>query len=187
MEPTTNKKQSNIMSTSTYNLTPQEQIELDKFWKENLDKGYIQPSQSPMGSPFFFVDKKNGKLRPCQDYWYLNEHTIKNAFPLPLISKPLDKIKGAWWFTKLDVWWGYNNVRIRDGDHWKVAFKKWAENFLNQQWYSLECVTHQQHSKQLWTTLSEIWSTTALWSYTWMTFDSLHQTKRHWWKTPRRF
>ena len=63
MEPTTNKKQSNIMSTSTYNLTPQEQIELDKILKENLDKGYIQPS--PMGSPFFFVDKKDGKLRPC--------------------------------------------------------------------------------------------------------------------------
>jgi hypothetical protein len=55
-------------SFKTYNLTPQEQIELDKFLKENLDKGYIQPSQSPMGSPFFFVDKKDGKLRPCQDY-----------------------------------------------------------------------------------------------------------------------
>ena len=54
-------------SFKMYNLTPQEQIELDKFLKENLDKGYIQPSQSPMGSPFFFVDKKDGKLRPCQD------------------------------------------------------------------------------------------------------------------------
>ena len=55
-------------SFKMYNLTPQEQIELDKFLKENLDKGYILPSQSPMGSPFFFVDKKDGKLRPCQDY-----------------------------------------------------------------------------------------------------------------------
>ena len=82
-------------SFKTYNLTPQEQIELDKFLKENLDKGYIQSSQSPMGSPFFFVDKKDGKLRPCQDYRYLNKHMIKNAYPLPLINELLDKLKGA--------------------------------------------------------------------------------------------
>ena len=110
-------------SFKTYNLTPQEQIELDKFLKENLDKGYIRPSQSPMASPFFFVDKKDGKLRPCQDYRYLNEHTVKNAYPLPLISELLDKLKGAQHFTKLDVRWGYNNVRIREGDQWKAAFK----------------------------------------------------------------
>jgi hypothetical protein len=110
-------------SFKTYNLTPQEQIELDKFLKEILEKGYIRPSQSPMASPFFFVDKKDGKLRPCQDYRYLNEHTIKNAYPLPLVSELLDKLKGARRFTKLDVRWGYNNVRIRDGDQWKAAFK----------------------------------------------------------------
>ena len=90
-------------SFKTYNLTPQEQIELDKFLKENLDKGYIRPLQSPMGSPFFFFDKKDGKLRPCQDYQYLNKHMIKNAYPLLLISELLDKLKGAQQFTKLDV------------------------------------------------------------------------------------
>jgi hypothetical protein len=110
-------------SFKTYNLTPAEQIELDKFLKENLEKGYIRPSQSPMASPFFFVNKKDGKLRPCQDYRYLNEHTIKNAYPLPLISELLDKLKGARRFTKLDIRWGYNNIRIRDGDQWKAAFK----------------------------------------------------------------
>ena len=110
-------------SFKTYNLTPEEQSELDKFLKENLEKGYIRPSQSPMASPFFFIDKKDGKLRPCQDYRYLNEHTIKNAYPLPLITELLDKLKGARWFTKLDICWGYNNVRIRDGDQWKAAFK----------------------------------------------------------------
>jgi hypothetical protein len=52
----------------TYNLTPEEQVELDKILKENLDKGYIKLSQSPMASPFFFVKKKDGKLWPCQDY-----------------------------------------------------------------------------------------------------------------------
>ena len=110
-------------SFKNYNLTPAEQIELDKFLKENLDKGYIQPSQSPMASPFFFVNKKDGKLRPCQDYCYINDWTIKNAYPLPLISKIMDKLKGAKYFTKMDVRWGYNNVRIQKGDEWKAAFK----------------------------------------------------------------
>jgi len=63
-------------SFKNYNLTPAEQLELDKFLKENLEKGYIKPSQSPMASPFFFVSKKDGKLRPCQDYRYLNDWTI---------------------------------------------------------------------------------------------------------------
>src|SRR5271170_3219221 len=76
-----------------------------------------------MASPFFFVNKKDGKLRPCQDYRKLNEGTIKNAYPLPLISELIDKLKGAKYFTKLDVQWGYNNVRIKDGDQWKAAFK----------------------------------------------------------------
>jgi hypothetical protein len=58
-------------SFKNYNLTPAEQIKLDKFLKENLEKGYSWPSQSPMVSPFFFVSKKDGKLRPCQDYQYL--------------------------------------------------------------------------------------------------------------------
>jgi RNase H-like domain found in reverse transcriptase/Reverse transcriptase (RNA-dependent DNA polymerase) len=110
-------------SFTNYNLTPAEQIEQDKFLKENLEKGYIRQSQSPMASPFFFVSKKDGKLRPCQDYRYLNDWTIKNSYPLPLISEILDKLKGARYFTKLDVRWGYNTIRIRKGDEWKAAFK----------------------------------------------------------------
>jgi hypothetical protein len=106
-----------------YNLTPAEQIKLDKFLKENLKKGYIRPSQSPMASPFFFASKKDGKLRPCQDYRYLNDWTVKNSYPLPLISEIMDKLEGTKYFTKLDVRWGYNNIRIRKGDEWKVAFK----------------------------------------------------------------
>jgi Reverse transcriptase (RNA-dependent DNA polymerase) len=110
-------------SFKTYNLRPEEQVELDKFLKENLDKGYIKPSQSPMASPFFFVKKKDGKIRPCQDYQYLNDWTVKNAYPLPLISEIMDKIKGTKFFTKFDVRWGYNNVRIKAEDQWKAAFK----------------------------------------------------------------
>jgi Reverse transcriptase (RNA-dependent DNA polymerase) len=91
--------------------------------KENLKKGYIQPSQLLIASPFFFVSEKDGKLQPCQDYRYLNNWTIKNSYPLPLILEIMDKLKGAKYFTKLDVRWGYNNIRIRKGDKWKVAFK----------------------------------------------------------------
>ena len=75
-----------------------------------------------MVSPFFYVKKKDGKLRPCQDYRYLNEWTIKNTYPLPLISELMDKLAGAKYFTKLDVRWGYN-IRIKDRDQWKAAFK----------------------------------------------------------------
>jgi len=107
-----------------YPLSPEEQKEQDKFLEENLRKGYIQPSKSPMASPFFFVSKKDSKkLRPCQDYRRLNEGTIKNAYPLPQVDELLDKLKGAKYFTKLDLRWGYNNVRIKEGDEWKAAFK----------------------------------------------------------------
>ena len=103
-----------------YNLTPEE---LDKFLNENLEKEYIQPSQSLMASSFFFVKKKDGKLWLCQDYWYLNDWTIKNAYLLPLISKIMDKLKEAKYFLKFDVWWGYNSVWIWSGDEWKAMFK----------------------------------------------------------------
>ncbi len=65
-----------------------------------------------MVSPFFFINKKDGKLRPTQDYQYLNNWTIKNTYSLPLVSKIIDKIKasGAKYFTKLDIRWDYNNV-----------------------------------------------------------------------------
>ena len=105
-----------------YKVTPGEQVELDEFLRDNLEKGYIRPSQSPMATPMFFVAKKDGKLRPCQDYRYLNKHMVRNAYPLPNINEIMDKLKGAKYFTKFDVRWGYNNIRIRDGDQWKAAF-----------------------------------------------------------------
>src|ERR687896_2411396 len=75
-----------------------------------------------MASPFFFVKKKDGKLHLVQDFRKLNKITVKNAYPLPLISDLLNQLRGARYFTKLDVWWGYNNVRIKKGDEWKAAF-----------------------------------------------------------------
>ena len=112
-------------SFKAYNLTPEEQEQQKEFINENLKKGYIRPSKSPMASPFFFISKKDGKFRPTQDYRYLNNWTIKNAYPLPLISELMDKVQasGAKYFTKLDVRWGFNNVRIKEGDKWKATFK----------------------------------------------------------------
>uniref|UniRef100_A0A0W0F4B6 Reverse transcriptase domain-containing protein n=1 Tax=Moniliophthora roreri TaxID=221103 RepID=A0A0W0F4B6_MONRR len=107
-----------------YSLSPKERIEQDKFLDENLQKGYIRPSKSLMASPFFFVAKKEvGALQPCQDYRDLNNGTIKNRYPLPLVTDLVDKLKTAKVFTKLDLRNEYNNIWIKDGDQWKAAFK----------------------------------------------------------------
>ena len=112
-----------LKDCKVYQLTPEEDWKLTKFLNENLKKGYIRPSKSPMASPFFFVGKKDGNLRPCQDYRYLNKETVKNAYPLLLIADLVNQIKGYTRFTKMDVRAGYNNVYIKDGDQWKAAFK----------------------------------------------------------------
>jgi transposase InsO family protein len=107
-----------------YPLSPKEQPALQEFIEENLRTGRIRPSKSPNASPFFFGMKPDGSgLRPIQDYRKLNEFTVKNRYPLPLIGEIIDKLKGAKYFTKLDVRWGFNNVRIHEGDEWKAAFR----------------------------------------------------------------
>ena len=72
-------------------------------------------------APVFFVGKKDGKKRIVQDYRYLNEWTIKNNYPLPLILDILENIGTKKIFTKIDLRWGYNNARIKEGDEWKAA------------------------------------------------------------------
>ncbi|CDO77972.1 hypothetical protein BN946_scf184861.g1 [Trametes cinnabarina] len=105
-----------------YPMSLDEQKALDDFLEENLRTGRIRPSKSPWGAPFFFVKKKDGKLRPVQDYRRLNEMTKKNKYPLPLMTELLDRLKGAKYYTKLDIRWGYNNVRMKEGDEEKAAF-----------------------------------------------------------------
>ena len=105
-----------------YPLSPAEQKELDVFLKENLETGQIWPSKSPMSSPVFFIKKKDSSLHLVQDYRALNVITVKNKYPLPLISKLINKLQGAQYFTKLNVHWGFNTVQMKDGDKWKAAF-----------------------------------------------------------------
>ena len=73
-------------------------------------------------APVFFIGKKDGRKRMVQDYRYLNKWTIRNNYPLPLISDMLENIGTKKVFTKIDLRWGYNNVRIKEGDEWKAVF-----------------------------------------------------------------
>jgi len=109
-------------SSKVYPLSPVEQKELDSFLEENLRTRQIRPSKSPMAAPVFFIKKKDSSLRLVQDYRALNSMTVKNRYPLPLISELVWQLCGARYFTKLDVHWGFINVHIKPGDKWKVAF-----------------------------------------------------------------
>ena len=105
-----------------YSLSPAETEAMNKYISESLAAGIIRPSSSPAGAGFFFVDKKDGSLRPCIDYRGLNDVTVKNRYPLPLMSTAFELLQGAHVFTKLDLRNAYHLVRIREGDEWKTAF-----------------------------------------------------------------
>jgi len=68
------------------------------------------------------VKKKDGKLQPVQDYRPINKWTMKNQNVSPLIPQVINRLRGCTLFTKVDVRWGYNNIRIKEGDEWKAAF-----------------------------------------------------------------
>jgi hypothetical protein len=106
----------------TIKLSAAEQQELKKFVDEHLERGTIQRLKSPYTASFFFIKKKNGKLRPVQDYRPINEWTIKNHYPLPLIPQLIDRIGNAELITTVDIRWGYNTVKIVPQDRHKAAF-----------------------------------------------------------------
>jgi len=110
-------------SLKVYPLSPVEQKELDFFLEENLHTEQIRPSKSPMIAPVFFIKKKDGLLQLVQDYWALNSMMVKNKYLLPLVSKLVSQLHGARYFTKLDVYWGFNNICIKPRDEWKVVFQ----------------------------------------------------------------
>src|SRR5690606_13940130 len=97
--------------------------QLKEYLTENLAKNRIRPSQSAAASPVLFVPKKDGTLRLCVDYRGLNKITLKNRYPLPLISEILDRASGAQYFSKLDIKDAYYRIRIKEGDEWKTAFR----------------------------------------------------------------
>ncbi|XP_053548908.1 uncharacterized protein LOC128640454, partial [Bombina bombina] len=93
-----------------------------EYIQDSLARGFIRPSSSPLGAGFFFVGKKDGGLQPCIDYRGLNQITVKNSYPLPLIPELFTYLQGATIFTKLDLRGAYNLIRMRKGDEWKTAF-----------------------------------------------------------------
>ena len=97
--------------------------ELKEQLRDLLEKGFIRPSTSPWGAPVLFVRKKDGSLRMCIDYRQLNKVTIKNRYPLPRIDDLFDQLQGAKCFSKIDLRSGYHQVRVREADIPKTAFR----------------------------------------------------------------
>lgn len=109
--------------SKVYPMAPAEKAAMDEWINEQLAKGYIRESKSPAAAPVFFIKKKDGSLRLVVDYRKLNAITVKNRYPLPLTQELIDQLADAKVFSKLDLRWGYNNVRIHEGDQWKAAFR----------------------------------------------------------------
>ena len=106
-----------------YSMSQPELEVLNKTLVELETAGHIRPSKSPWGAPVLFVKKKDGTLRMCVDYRALNNHTIKNRYPLPRIDELFDRLIGARYFTKLDLRSGYHQIRIDEKDIEKTAFR----------------------------------------------------------------
>ena len=111
------------MSRAPYRMAPTELKELKSQLQELLDKGFIQPSVSPWGAPVLFVKKKDGTIWMCIDYRQINKVTVKNKYPLPRIEDLFDQLKGAGVFPKIDLRSGYYQLRVKEGDVPKTAFR----------------------------------------------------------------
>ena len=103
-------------------MTIKEDETLNQWLDEQLKAGLIKESKSRYMAPCFYIPKKDGSLWLVQDYQKLNQVTIKDKTPLPLIREVIDKLKEAKYFNKLDLIWEYNNVQIKEENKWKAAF-----------------------------------------------------------------
>ncbi|GJU53081.1 putative reverse transcriptase domain-containing protein [Tanacetum coccineum] len=111
------------VARAPYRLAPSEMKELSDQLKELSDKGFIRPSSSPWGAPVLFVKKKDGSFRMCIDYRELNKLTVKNRYPLPRIDDLFDQLQGSSIYSKIDLRSGYHQLRVREEDIPKTAFK----------------------------------------------------------------
>nr|GEX44039.1 putative reverse transcriptase domain-containing protein [Tanacetum cinerariifolium] len=111
------------VARAPYRLAPFEMKELSKQLQELSDKGFIRPSSSPWGAPVLFVKKKDGSFRMCVDYRELNKLTVKNRYPLPRIDDLFDQLQGSNIYSKIDLRSGYHQLRVREQDIPKTAFR----------------------------------------------------------------
>ncbi|KAI3762516.1 hypothetical protein L1987_52946 [Smallanthus sonchifolius] len=111
------------VAKAPYRLALSEMKELMSQLEELTEKGFIRPSISPWGAPVLFVKKKDGSMRMCIDYRELNKRTVKNKYPLPRIDDLFDQLQGANWFSKIDLRSGYHQLKVREEDVPKTAFR----------------------------------------------------------------
>ncbi|KAA3480432.1 DNA/RNA polymerases superfamily protein [Gossypium australe] len=111
------------ISIAPYRMDPVELKELKAQLQELTDRGFARPSFSPWGALVLFVKKKDGSMRMCIDYRQLNKVMIKNKYPLPRINDLFDQLKGAIVFSKIDLRFGYYQLRVKDSDVSKTAFR----------------------------------------------------------------
>ncbi|GJY84624.1 putative reverse transcriptase domain-containing protein [Tanacetum coccineum] len=111
------------VARAPYRLAPSEMKELSEQLQELSDKGFIRPSSSPWGAPVLFVKKKDGSFRMCIDYRELNKLTVKNRYPLPRIDDLFDQLQGSSIYSKIDLRSGYHQLRVREQDIPKTAFR----------------------------------------------------------------
>ncbi|GJZ12155.1 putative reverse transcriptase domain-containing protein [Tanacetum coccineum] len=111
------------VARAPYRLAPSEMKELAEQLQELTDKGFIRPSSSPWGAPVLFVKKKDGSFRMCIDYRELNKLTVKNRYPLPRIDDLFDQLQGSSIYSKIDLRSGYHQLRVREEDIPKTAFR----------------------------------------------------------------
>ena len=111
------------ISMTPYRMAPIELRELRVQLQELLDKGFIRPSISPWGAPVLFGKRKDKTLRLCIDYRQLNRVTIRNRYQLPRIDDLFDQLRGARVNSKINLRTGYHQLRVRDADIRKTAFR----------------------------------------------------------------
>ncbi|GMH44678.1 hypothetical protein BSKO_12630 [Bryopsis sp. KO-2023] len=143
-----------------YKLSPAELAEVRKQTEYMLDREIIRPSRSPWGAPILFAAKKDGGLRFCIDYRWLNQKTIKNRYPLPLPEELIDRLQGARVFSRLDLRSGYWQMPIREEDQAKTAFRT---RYGHYEYKTME--EHEEHLKLPLKNVAEVRSFLGMVSY----------------------
>ncbi|GJT93685.1 putative reverse transcriptase domain-containing protein [Tanacetum coccineum] len=111
------------VAQAPYRLAPSKMQEISNQLQELADRSFIQPSTSPWGAPVLIVKKKDESFRMCIDYRELNKLTIKNRYPLPRIDDLFDQLQGSSVYSKIDLRSGYHQLRVKDEDIPKTAFR----------------------------------------------------------------